>query len=244
MTGDPFEPAEVTRARETEWSYRNDDLADRLCQLIRQYGPASRSLRGLDVGTQHASVPSMIASELGRISFEGIEPDLGAEERVESGILIRRASSDTLPFESRSFDVVLLTSVFEHLPPAIRPQSLREIARVLSDDGVLVGQIPNMNFPVEVHSRLPGPQFLPRKLADRYIRWLSPVPWRDRGADWYRVSPNTLRSEAAAAGFRERRVEPFNPPRAAIPTRFRPFYRVLRVVPLGYVFVFDRRSAS
>lgn len=220
------------------WGAREEALARRLGELIAKYGPKRYSLRGLDVGTQHATLPSKIAATLGTIAFEGVEPELDADQIVLNGIPVRRARCDSLPFESGCFQVVMLASVFEHLQPANRRRSLEEIHRVLSDDGILVGQIPNMNFPIELHSRLPLPQFLPRSVAERYVRRFSPTPWRARGVDWFKVGTRTLRAEAKTVGFHERAIDPFNPPREAIPESFRTFYGLLEFFPLGYTFVF------
>jgi SAM-dependent methyltransferase len=221
------------------WDVRNEWLARRLSDLVVEFAPADRPLRALDVGTQHGTLPTLIMKNVHGITFRGIEPGLSVAHAEVNGIEVERASCDALPFPDASFEVVTLASVFEHLVPDRRIRSLSEIHRVLVRGGVLVGQIPNMNFPIELHSRLPLPQFLPRAAGEGYVRALSPVPWRVEGLTWYRVGPTALRQVAKVTGFRERRFEPYNPPREALPPRFRGFHPILGLVPLGYAFAFS-----
>jgi SAM-dependent methyltransferase len=222
-----------------EWDLRNDGLADRLASLVAEYAPTGRPVRALDIGTQHGSLPLRIQEKVPGISFRGVEPGLHEAQAELDGIRVDRASCDALPFADASFEVVTLASVFEHIEPERRVRSLSEIHRVLVPRGVLIGQIPNMYFPIEPHSRLPLQQFLPRSAADRYLRLFSPVPWRVDGTNWYRVGPETLRREAQVTGFRELRLEPYNPPRLSLPAKFQGFYPLLNLMPLGYSFAFS-----
>jgi SAM-dependent methyltransferase len=222
-----------------EWDVRNESLASRLSELVAEYAPADRPLRALDIGTQHGTLPTLMAKNVRGITFRGIEPGLPNAHAEINGIQVERASCDALPFTDASFEVVTLASVFEHIVPDRRIRSLSEIHRVLVPGGVLVGQIPNMNFPIELHSRLPLPQFLPRGAGEGYVRALSPVPWRVEGVTWYRVGPAALRQVAKVTGFRERRLEPCNPPREALPKRFQRLHPLLDLVPLGYAFAFS-----
>jgi 2-polyprenyl-3-methyl-5-hydroxy-6-metoxy-1,4-benzoquinol methylase len=57
--------------------------------------------------------------------------------------------NEPLPFKSRSFDAVNLIEVIEHIEH--QPQLIREIARVLKDEGVVVISTPNV---LNVFSRL------------------------------------------------------------------------------------------
>lgn len=44
----------------------------------------------------------------------------------------------SLPFESRSFDIVLFTGVWHHMDDGLIKDCLREVRRVLADDGVVL----------------------------------------------------------------------------------------------------------
>lgn len=58
------------------------------------------------------------------------------------------ASGADLPFRSASFDSVLSDNVIEHIPPALVPRHLREVARVLRPGGRYVFTTPNRLFEV------------------------------------------------------------------------------------------------
>jgi SAM-dependent methyltransferase len=81
-----------------------------------------------------------------------------------------------LPFADSSFDVILAFDVIEHLIGGEPHQLgfLSEIKRVLSPLGMILLTTPNFWYPYDAHSRLSFPQYLPTRLADRYIRWRNP----------------------------------------------------------------------
>jgi SAM-dependent methyltransferase len=81
-----------------------------------------------------------------------------------------------LPFADSSFDVIFAFDVIEHLIGG-KPHQLgflSEIKRVLSPLGMILLTTPNFWYPYDAHSRLSFPQYLPTRLADRYIRWRNP----------------------------------------------------------------------
>lgn len=80
----------------------------------------------------------MILRDLGvsRITGVDISPYLlAAAKRNNPGIRVLKASAGNLPFRPKSFDVVLVDSVFHHLMSWEKP--LREIRRVLVSGGRL-----------------------------------------------------------------------------------------------------------
>jgi len=142
---------------------RRRSLASRMVNLILHVCP--NAVLGLDVGASDGA----LANELRKISgikFYGLEPSLDDKEVERNGVKIRKGWAHSIPFESGVFDVVLLTSVYEHILPENRLQSMKEIHRVLKSGGVLVGQIPNMYLPIEIYSKLPLQQYLPRVIGD------------------------------------------------------------------------------
>lgn len=159
---------------------------------------------------------------------------------VKKNIVVKRAFANSIPYMDDKFDVVTLTSVYEHIPPEDRFRSIEEIYRVIRPQGILVGQIPNMNFPIEVHSRLPLQQFLPRRMGNWYLKKFSPVSWRNEGMNWYRVGPKNLIAGAKKAGFASLQVEKFNYPKEILSTTVQKFYFFVSVSPLGYIFCFQK----
>jgi SAM-dependent methyltransferase len=79
-----------------------------------------------------------------------------------------------LPLSSGRFDLVSLFSVIEHVS---NPENLlKEAFRVANNDGILIIQIPNKYFPIEVHSGLPFFFYVPKRLRNFFIK-KSNIAW-------------------------------------------------------------------
>ncbi len=78
-------------------------------------------------------------------------------------------SGNTLPEDLGTFDIIMLSAVFEHLLPDERPLVLRQIWNHLNPGGILfLNQTPYRWFPFEGHtSHLPLLNYLPDKLAHK-----------------------------------------------------------------------------
>ncbi len=59
-----------------------------------------------------------------------------------SNDLIKAGSVEKIPFDSDSFDFVVMSEVIEHLEDGVLHNGLKEVRRVLKSDGVLVGTVP------------------------------------------------------------------------------------------------------
>lgn len=116
-----------------------------------------------------------------------------------------RASGIQLPLRSHSIDIVIAFDVIEHLVGGDpwQLQFLKEIARVLRPDGLLLLTTPNRLCPFEGHTFLIGPQFLPISVADRYIRWFRPQFFREYRSysEIHLLWPWRMKSILAEAGL-------------------------------------------
>jgi ubiquinone/menaquinone biosynthesis C-methylase UbiE len=94
----------------------------------------------------------------GGVAVRGLRPDQGvdyvaadisqkmldrtarvaAEHGVADQVTTRIADVEALPFEDRSFDLVVLNDVLQHVPEPDVAASLREIRRVLAPEGALL----------------------------------------------------------------------------------------------------------
>jgi len=77
------------------------------------------------------------------------------------------ADARAMPFGDGEFDVAYCNSLIEHIDPAERPLVAAEIGRVARRWFV---QTPNLWFPLDPHTLLPGYQFLPTALQRRVAR--------------------------------------------------------------------------
>jgi SAM-dependent methyltransferase len=123
--------------------------------------------RVLDIGTGSG----IMASELARRASEVVGIDVRDQRQVRDGYRFVQVEGTALPFEDRYFDVVLSNHVIEHVGHEQEQlHHLREVRRVLADDGVVYLAVPNKWIVVEPHFRLPFLSWLPQQLADRYVR--------------------------------------------------------------------------
>ena len=100
--------------------------------------------------------------------------------RVREVRLFSNEETRTLPYPDKSFDLVLVLGVVEHLPVHGRRQIVDEYYRVLAPGGhIAILDTPNRFFPLETHSvGLPLVQWLPAPLAFAYAKLARPRRFR------------------------------------------------------------------
>jgi len=173
--------------REIAYNSRQDFIALEVNNLMENFSNLPKF--GLDIGAQDGRLTKKIA-EITKVPFVGLEPQVNVDLSLVNGVQIFKGQSDSLPFSDNSFDVVTAISVFEHIEPILISQTLKEIERVLKFGGILVIQMPNMLFPIETHSMLPFQQFLPKKIAIKYLKRFSVN--KDYDGNWFRTSPQKI----------------------------------------------------
>jgi SAM-dependent methyltransferase len=90
---------------------------------------------------------------------------------VHDGYSFQVVRDVSLPFDDESFDVVVSNHVIEHVgDAATQGRHLREVRRVLRGDGRAYLAVPNRWMLVEPHFKLPFLSWLPRPIADAYVR--------------------------------------------------------------------------
>lgn len=111
---------------------------------------------------------------------------------TEGKIVKQRGDGRRLAFADASFDVAFSNSVIEHVGGWDDQRAFAaEVARVAKHYFV---QVPNRNFFIEPHFVAPFLQFLPRRLAVLYARYLT--PW---GIYWH---PTRTACENAVDGVK------------------------------------------
>jgi 2-polyprenyl-3-methyl-5-hydroxy-6-metoxy-1,4-benzoquinol methylase len=129
--------------------------------------------RVLNIGCSTGIIDEAFAPHVDRIL--GIDIDESAIEeakrRVTHGnVAFEFGDAMQLHFAEGSFDIVICSQVYEHVPDA--DQLMREIERVLAPDGVCYFAATNRWCVVEQHYKLPFLSIIPVSLAHRYLRLL------------------------------------------------------------------------
>jgi 2-polyprenyl-3-methyl-5-hydroxy-6-metoxy-1,4-benzoquinol methylase len=193
----------MTVSRTPYGEHRTDLGESRLRKMLRLLADEPRG-RLLDVGCAGGE----LASALGALGWtvEGVEREPALIEAArERGIEVRRLDfeGEAFPWEAQTFAAVVAGEVIEHVIDT--DHLLREVARVLRPDGVLIVTTPNL---ASLENRL-------RLLVGRYPMWMD---HRVAGTGHLRYyTPGVLRAQLAQHGFRvERHVGnwvPFLPQR-------------------------------
>jgi SAM-dependent methyltransferase len=121
--------------------------------------------RILDIGCAYGLILKSLTPDDGL--GVGIDLDVSTADRTDN-VKFVRGDAEALPFQSGSFDAVICNHVYEHTDSA--PQLVSEIRRVMAADAVCYFAGPNKYEPIEPHYRLPFLSWLPRPLADIYMR--------------------------------------------------------------------------
>jgi SAM-dependent methyltransferase len=136
----------------------------------------------LDVGTGSGYIASYF-SKLGFGESGTFAVDLVDERRVRSGYQFTQVHRTKLPFPDQRFDFIVSNHVIEHVGDRREQHAhLTEISRCLREDGKLYLAVPNRWGFIEPHYRLPFLSWLPKALANRYLRLI-------RGIDSYNWCP-------------------------------------------------------
>lgn len=118
----------------------------------------------LDIGTGSGHIISLIAREC----RSATSVNLDDERVIKDGYKFVQVADVKLPFDDESFDVVISNQVIEHIPP--QQQHLEEICRVLKKGGIAYIATPSKFTLIEPHFKLPFLSWLPKHLADGYVR--------------------------------------------------------------------------
>lgn len=84
----------------------------------------------LDVGSGSTGLAPWLGDEWAVTAADTSFDDYGASSGFRGGATAVTADVRELPFDDRSFDVVVALDLLEHVPQADRPQALRELRRV------------------------------------------------------------------------------------------------------------------
>jgi len=175
--------------------------ARKIARLVERVRPVEgASLLDIGAGSGYiASALAELAGPEGRVAAV----DVNDQRRTNEGYEFVQVDGTELPFEDGSFDVVLSNHVIEHVgDPHDQLHHLQEVRRVVRSGGVCYLAVPNRWGLVEPHFRLPFLSWVPRRLADPYVRLAR------RGTHYDCLLPTRGRAEGLfdEAGFEHEEV--------------------------------------
>ena len=152
---------------------RQRKAATVLAVLREALGDRVAEAKVLNLGCSTGIIDEYLAGHVA--SMTGVDIDepaiaLARSRRRASNVEFQLDDAMRLSFADASFDVVICSQVYEHVPDPER--MMGEIHRVLRADGVCYFAATNRWALVEKHYKLPFLSWLPSTLADRYIQLL------------------------------------------------------------------------
>ena len=96
----------------------------------------------LDVGSLDARILKFLKKEVDYTSVDTREDFNKRLRKIGVKAITMNVCKESLPFPNNTFDTVIMGEIIEHLENPIFV--LKEVKRVLKDDGVLVGTTPNI----------------------------------------------------------------------------------------------------
>jgi ubiquinone/menaquinone biosynthesis C-methylase UbiE len=134
-------------------------------------------LRTLDIGCSTGYIADELRERGAHVT--GIDIDTSglaaANRRFGPGVTFANGEGSALPFADRSIDLIVLNHIYEHVVDA--DALMTEIRRLIKPEGMIYLGLGNRFGVVEPHYRLPFLSWLPRPLADRYIRLAGKAPY-------------------------------------------------------------------
>ena len=139
-----------------------------------------RRFVALDLGCGSGFFSRLLES----MGFEVVSLDIDCEALKNSmiargdrpGISLLCADAHSIPLKEGSVDLVIALSIYEHLESV--DVALRETARILKNDGILIVQLPNLEYFIEPHTKfpmflIPGryKPLVASKIIDYYVNW-------------------------------------------------------------------------
>jgi SAM-dependent methyltransferase len=225
---------------------------EKMLSILEDCGAVSKTKKQLavDIGCSRGFFCSALAPYFDAVIGVDIDRhalEIGQGESLQQTVHYVLGDSLKLPLPDGSVDLVICNHVYEHVPDATR--LFAEIYRVLSDTGVCyLGAASRLTL-VEPHYHLPFLSWLPKPVANIYMRItgkgekyyenLRTLRGINRLISKFSVQDYTLKIAEDPDKFRARDVFPRGGLLERVPLRF---WRCLYWVLPSYVFVLRRRS--
>ncbi|MDP7197980.1 MAG: class I SAM-dependent methyltransferase [SAR202 cluster bacterium] len=123
-----------------------------------------KNCRILNIG----SGSGVIESEIGKISKDVYSVDIVDERIIKDNFVFKKVDDEKLPFKDNEFDIIISNHVMAHVRD--NEAHLKEINRVLNKNGIVYLSMLNKLWPPEPNFNLLFLSWLPKKIADFYVK--------------------------------------------------------------------------
>jgi len=144
----------------------------KIIAVLRDFlGADMGALRCLDIGCSIGIIAELLADQIGRVIGLDIDEEaltIAHQREGKGNVDFLLGDAGQLPFADASFDVIICAQVYEHVS---EPKGLiSEVWRVLSAGGACFFSGPNKLAIIEAHYSLPFLHWLPKSLANLYLK--------------------------------------------------------------------------
>jgi len=137
---------------------RSLEYASIVVFLVRRFTRLDSSF-ALDVGAGRGKISELIGNAL-KIPIVAVDIDPTLLKGLRTAVITPIVTdAHHLPFRDNTISLVCLISILEHL--AEPDLAIKEVSRVLKDDGMVVVQLPNLQWFIEPHTKWPLLYFMP-----------------------------------------------------------------------------------
>lgn len=150
--------------------------AERVVKLFEIYlgKKALGSMKVLDIGSSTGIIDNVLAKSFGQVVGIDIDKDavkFASKNFKRKNLTFKVDDSMKLSFKDNTFDAVICMQVYEHVPNSAR--LFKEIHRVLKPGGLCYLSAINRLWPWEPHHNLYFLSWLPKPLANFYLKLTS-----------------------------------------------------------------------
>ncbi len=199
-------------------------------------------------GARHLDIAcggGQILRAFGRIGCKSVGIELSEQRlarcRQQDRPVVRADMNAGLPFKNATFDVVTLISTIEHV---LHPSALiEEINRILSPSGLIIIQIPNPFFPIDLHYFLPLYGYFPSSIQKMYRTLIAGQKY---AISYYTAQVSKRDLATMFAEYTRVHAQDIVYPIEVAPNWLKPFYsfykrsKLCRLFPTGHLFVYRK----
>jgi len=195
----------------------------------------------IDIGAGTTSNGKVFGKSFKEVILLDLNP-IDIKEEESKLLKFIQGDAQSLPFKDSSADLITLISIVEHVENPQR--AISEAERVIKSQGYIIIQVPNIYFPIDLHTGILNPFWFPSKLRKTYTKLF--------GFPNYTKEVYSLPTEQEVLNLFSTHTYLLETHKVIYPITFiplilRPLYWVLlkvgilNLIPLGHLYVFRKQ---